>query len=269
MISKKLSLIVVIIFFTFLLFSCRTKEKLIKSIAVGEINETNILDNIIAEKFDFNTLFFRRVNVEVSENGNINSFRANIYIENGKQIIISIIPLLGIELARVLITPEQIIIIDRFNKEVYYTNFNFVERKFYFNLNYNLLQSILTNRLFCYPDENPVSIRNYTMQYVNGVYLFKNDNGSIDFNHRIDIIAENYKMSRNQLVKPSENILFDVKYEDFHDLKNTKFPNSIKMTAQKGYEKYELTMNCTNIDIDGSGTILFTIPDSYEKVVLN
>ena len=267
MISNKLRLFLIIFFTTFILASCRIKEKLSKEVVVQNIDEDIIINNVIENNLDFKTLYFKRTVVEFNDNGNIKTVRPNIYIENNEKIIVAItIPIVGG--VRILIQPDQIIIIDYINKEVYYTNFDYIRRKFYFDLNYSLLQSILTNGLFSYPDENPLSIKGYSEQFVNGIYTFKNDNGSINFNQRIDIIAKDFKMSRNQIINPSENILFDVRYGDFKDLKDIKFPNSIRITAQKGYERYDLSMNCSNIEIDGSEAILFNIPESYEKVVL-
>ena len=270
MLLRKLKYFIVIFLITIIFDSCRTKEKLTTKVEVESINEDMFVDNIIRNQLDFNTLLFKRVAVEVNENGKAMSARANIFIKNNEEIIISIIPLLGIEMARVLIQPEKIVIIDRFNKEVYNTNFGYVKRRFHFDLDFNLLQSVFTNRLFSYPDGNPSKVKNYEVQQNNGIYTFVSRTGrgnlinNNPFVQRIDIVPDNYKISRNIISNQSTNSRFDVRYDNFSDLNNKKFPYSITMSGQNGNERYGLTLKFSNIEVNESGLILFNIPEGYD-----
>ena len=268
MLLKKLKFLVVFFSLAIIFDSCRTKEKIATKTEVESINEDILVGNILKNQINFETLFFKRVAVEYNENGKTTSVRANIFIKNNEEIIISVVPLLGIEVARVLIQPGKIVIIDRFNKEVYNTNFGYVKRKFHFDLDFNLLQSILTNSLFSYPDGNPSKIRNYEIQKNNGIYTFtshkEGGQSNNPFVHRIDVTADNYRISRNIILNQSANTRFDVRYENFTDLNNKKFPYTIRMNGQDGNERYGLSLKFSSVDVNDSNSILFSIPDSYD-----
>ena len=270
MLLRKLRILIAIVFVAIVLDSCRTKEKLTTDVEVESINEDILVDNILQNQIEFKTLFFKRVAVELNENGKTTSVRANIFIKNSEEIVVSVIPLLGIEVARVLIQPEKITIIDRLNREVYNTNFGYIKRKFHFDLDYNLLQSIFTNSLFSYPDGNPSKIKNYEVQKNNGIYTFvsKTGRGNLinnnPFVHRIDVNPANYRISRNIITNQSANTRLDVRYENFTDLNNKKFPYTITMNGQDGNERYGLSLKFSSVDVNDSNSILFSIPDSYD-----
>ena len=270
MLLRNLKYFIVIFLITIIFDSCRTKEKLTTKVDVESINEDMLVDNIISNQLDFKTLFFKNVAVEVNNNGETMSVRANIYIKNNEEIIINIIPLLGIVMARVLIQPEKIVIINRPNKEIYYTDFGYIKNKLHFDLDFNLLQSVFTNRLFSYPNGNSSEIKKYELQQNSGFYTFTSDEkrGSLrnnnPFSHRIDIIPDNYNISRNIISNQSANTRFDVRYENFSDLNNKKFPYSITMNGQNGNERYSLTLKFSNIEVNESGSISFNIPEGYD-----
>src|SRR6188768_3901954 len=115
----------------FYLLSCRTTKKIVDSPSAsvklkGE-EVIQVFDSVKAKEFLFN---FFSAKAEVSytdKSGETNSFDINLRISRDSVIWISITPLLGIEVARVLIRQDSIFVLDRLHKEVMKRDYQYFE----------------------------------------------------------------------------------------------------------------------------------------------
>ena len=259
--------------------SCKTKDKLkteAKMENIKNISDALLVDNILKNQIDFNSLYIKRMNVDLDDNGKNTSARASMYIEKDKRIVISVTFI--IEVARVLIEPNGITIVNRIERTAYSSNFNYINKKFNLDLNFNMLQAILTNMLYSYPDGGNAAIRKYEVDGNNGRYILKSleqakyerlarQNPEM-FLHQIEVIQDGFKVVKNEMSNLT-GIEVKVNYSDFDKLNDTKFPFMITLKGKNGSEKYGLTLKYSNIDVDGSEKLTFSVPENYEKGVLN
>src|ERR1043165_2055158 len=112
---KKTSLFAgVIIFF----YACHTQKRTVETPAPVKLKGENVIqlfDSVIAHQFDFTSLTAKAA-VEIATDKETTSFDVNIRMKKDSAIWLSITPLLGIEVARVLVTRDSIRILDRINK---------------------------------------------------------------------------------------------------------------------------------------------------------
>ena len=93
----------------FFFFSCRTGNILIrkerKEGQIRNITDAKLIKNTEQNYLDFNTLFFKRFLATVTINGESRNFKGNLFIRKDSSIIISIFPLMGIEIFRIKYIP--------------------------------------------------------------------------------------------------------------------------------------------------------------------
>jgi len=69
-------------------------------------------------------------------------------MKKGEVIQLSVVPLLGIEVARLEISPERILAVDRLHKQYVEVSFEDLNRMANLNLSFNVLQSLFMNESF-------------------------------------------------------------------------------------------------------------------------
>jgi len=105
------------------------------------------------------------------------STSANIRIKKDSIIWMSLTPLFGIEVARALITQDSLVLMNRLNKEYMVYDFENLSKKFQFDINYHLIQSlILGNMPLEYQDRNEIvsSKHYYIIKQQSGPYSIEN-----------------------------------------------------------------------------------------------
>ena len=109
------------------------------------------------EKFDFDYLEARtKIKYDGPDKGITSS--ATIRMKKDSIIWISITPFLGVEAARGMITKDTVVFLDRVNKIAYRYNFESLSRMVNFDLNFEMLQSIiLGNQVFSFESKDQFS----------------------------------------------------------------------------------------------------------------
>ena len=136
-----------------LFFACKTPAPVIQSPATPTINtdaSAAILDSLEAHSFSFQWLT-AKAKIEVEEDGSKTEFTANFRIRNDSAIWVSVSPALGIEVARMLMTPDSIRVIDRMDKKHYVRGYDFFRSFTSLPVNYEAMQNLI--------EGNPVFLR--------------------------------------------------------------------------------------------------------------
>src|SRR5437870_9115346 len=110
MIKKSLRVFIFLLIATSFLFSCHTTKKVTDAPLPVKLKGDNVIelfDSMMAHQFDF-TWLSAKADVEYTDRNNeTTTFDVNVRMKKDSAIWISITPLLGIEVARVLVTPDS------------------------------------------------------------------------------------------------------------------------------------------------------------------
>ena len=110
--------------------------------------------------------FSAKADVTTRQGENTLSFNINMRVKSDSIIWISITPLLGIEVARVMVTPDSVKFIDRINKKYSVTDLEFFNRLFDINVDFDIIQGIITGNLFAYKKNKFNSVYTEEGQYI-------------------------------------------------------------------------------------------------------
>lgn len=190
---------------------------------------------------------------------------ANVSIRMRKDSVLWLQIVVGpIEVVRGLITRDSIQIIDRHNKTYYQYDFASLSQKFNFQLNFDLIQSILVGNM---PIPKKAGER---FKKENDYFMLRQNEGKISLEN---YIGEQNRRLKKLLVteQPSKNSL-TLNYEDFTQLNNYLFPYTsliqLDYESKQDQQRYQTVFRIKHQKVELSEKTLtfpFSIPAKYEK----
>lgn len=135
-----------LVFFCITVFACKSKKNIAKNpkdinIELEEKSSAT-LKKIIAQQADFKTLSTKAA-TQLSIKGKSFDVTMNIRIKKGEGIWVSVTYFAGLEVARALITPDSIKVMDKINNEYLKKPFSFVQKYSNEKIDYPTLEAIM------------------------------------------------------------------------------------------------------------------------------
>lgn len=266
------------ILFVSVFSACRTIQKTEKPIV---IKENRKLKDITADSLlmFINDSAFRaerlsgKAEVETDIEGESHSFDITIRVRKDSAVWISISPLLGIEVMRVLITRDSVKYLDRLHKKYQVTGYHFLNDLLRMNLDYEIIQGVLTGNLFSYKKNKFNSVYNdedkfYILSTL-GKRKLKRSLEEKDPNKPIIqdmwVSDSTFRITKLSIEdnKIDKTLLTD--YDDFRHTNTGMFPfkSKTKITAEK---IVNISIDYSKIMVNEELEFPFHIPRSYEKI---
>lgn len=200
-----------------------------------------------------------------SEKQEIDNASVTIRIQQDSLIWVSVSKL-GIEAARVLITRDSILILDKINRAYAVADFATLSRQFSFSLSYPLLQALLVGNL---PLPDHLAQKSTPVGKENSLLLRQQEG---------PVLVENYIDETNRKLKqlimtqqPANNVL-RVAYTDFTALDSFLFPFSSVLTLDYRSQvngqvsQTVLRSEYTKVELsDKNPGFPFTVPATYQR----
>lgn len=205
----------------------------------------------------FNTLSLKgKANLNV--NGDENNVTMLIRIQKDKKIWVSITAIAGIEVARAVITPDSLFLLNRLQKTYTRKPFNYVNDFTNKQINFGLLQAVLAGNTI--PD---FMIEKSALVQENGVWVLSGNAGDLA-----------YKVLFNTLLKVTETTLNDAKvaqalkvvYGNYTPVNEALFPSSLKINSMAGDKKINIEIEFNKIESNIPVDFPFTVPKNFELV---
>src|SRR6185369_9002330 len=133
-----------LVLLAFLASSCKTSKKIVVAapLKLRGADVIQVFDSVLAHEFSFSWMTLK-ASVEYAGENETESFDVNVRVRKDSAIWISITPLLGIEAVRVLVTRDNMQILDRVHKTYSVYNFDYLDSLLKTQLNFEIMQAIL------------------------------------------------------------------------------------------------------------------------------
>ena len=249
-----------------LLNGCKTSHKA-TSVALSEMKKDERIESIKYQAIPFNTLSSSlKFSVKPGVKKSATSVNAQLRIIKDKVIQLSLrMPVLGSELARVSITPERVIILDRINRR--YVSEPIQKLQELSSFDFYSLQALFTNQLFI-AGKQSISLEDYSTFNLRQdkffVKLNNTDNQGIHYDFTSDFTN---RIIQTEMYKDKKEFDMNWLYKDF-GLTSNKLLFPMKMTMELTVPDDLYTMNLTfnNVDIDSAFELDTSIPNRYQPV---
>lgn len=245
-----------LIFIPFFFYSCTSK----KILTTGNVKVSNIATlqkALSSDNFDYNWVDTK---TKFSYEDNEQRLSGSAYIRMRKDSLIwlSISPGLGFEVARVQITNDSIIIINRLKREFQSYPFSYLNRYLGLDtLSIGMIQNILTG--------HPIFPIDQTYDFYiqeNRIKLVKDANG---VKEEMLLLPEVLRMIHYEITRtqPKQKVTF--LYSDYQKIADKPFPIELNLEAVEK-DKLSISLNFSKVTFKNQETVNFTIPTGYEKV---
>src|SRR5699024_10033439 len=140
--------------------SCKSKHKVIHSTTpIEEKANSDLFIDIISNSINYTT-FSSRLNLIITNGSKTLSSKATLRMVKDSAIQISVQPLFGVEMFRLYIDPQQVVLLDRMNKRYVEETISSLKEHHLVGFDFYTLQSMITNTLFI-TDKNRVELNDY------------------------------------------------------------------------------------------------------------
>jgi hypothetical protein len=222
-------------------------------------------------KFDW---VYAKANVESHIDEKDESFDIKLRIRKDSAMLVSIQYLLGLEVARVLITKDSVKFVNYVQKTYFKGDFNYLNELLNADLDFDLLQAVLFGNSAEYQDEEsklkPATDRQ------NCHYLLSTERkrklkriqagtGEIKSAMQTMTLKPDYKIIRNEFIEPSTNRRFIADYSRFMQKDSVFAPYhvDIEIMAQK---KATLKIDYVRIEKNTPQKVTLNIPAKYDAI---
>lgn len=263
------------IFVSIVLFSCHTTRKVInKAIAhkdtatvvvvnhnaADSINAVNTAVNAMnAHHIDFKT-FTAKVKVEYEDNkGKKPELTANIKIVKDSAMWISITAtFLAVEVFRVYITPDSVILLNKQEKEVQYRSLDYLQDITEIPFDFKTLQDLLVG--------NPIFMDSNIVSYKKADDKILISTVGQYFKNLLTLSADNYDVLHSKLddVDVSRNRTADITYSDFENKNGIEFSTYREITVSEK-NKLDIRLNFKQYEFNKELSISFNVPKNYKR----
>ena len=248
--------------------SCKTpKTTETSEIKLEKINKEERFKRILNSGIQY-TKLSSNLKFTVNLNNKEQSIDAQLRIIKNEAIQLSLLlPYIRTEMMKIIITPSQVTIIDRYNKQYMQENFNVIKRQMPVDFDYYSLEALLSNRMFI-SGQRDISSQNSSLFSIQendySVRLSRKDNQNIQY-----IFTSDYTdRIQSTLMNQSE---WDAKlmceYANWGlTSEKTNFPMLMKFTLETTDKLMKVDLDFKSVNSDVNFTIDNSIPDRYKQI---
>ena len=270
------------------LVSCRSAKTVVKEkVELPNVTEGRLFKNVVDSALDFNTLYAKKIDLTLRDGEKENTLKAMLRIQRDSFIWVSVTAPLGIEVARVLFTPDSIKFISPREKEYFLSDYSYFSDKFDVDLTFDCFQKILSNHFFDFTSCTSLVDRNkrYKLDKSGDDYvlysleekaigrklkrLYKKKRKNKEFTlvlQKVHINPDNFRPNLISIEDLEEKIGVSVNYERFNRFGERLFPSRLVFKLFSKTDDIEVTMDFSRLEFDVDVSPSFKISSKYKRI---
>lgn len=225
----------------------------------GEIERMRpkaLLKEVEATQIQYRTLQ-AKAKIEYETPDERTSFKGDLRMLKDSVIWMSIKPALGLEVARILVTPDTIKILDRINKQYLIQPYSYIEQMYQAPLDFAVLQSLVSGGLI-YTNHKELEV-----DIVDNHYLLVYESDSL--RNTMHINPVNFTVSNLMIEDPIYQRHVRIDYTDYATVDSQLFSHQRRVKAE-AEQQYSLELDFSRVSFDRDLTFTFVVSDSYERI---
>ncbi len=284
-----------------LLASCKKNRETVN--IAGPATPSFITRNMEAHMLNYEW-FSAKIDTEVINKGQKTSFKTNLRMKKDSIIWMSISPALGIEVARMIITPDSIKFLDKWNDQYYIGTHKFLEDRIKVHLDFNMIQDLAVGNPILYdPDEKfkgtkdedgyiltsrskskvrkaaGLRLNRKSVEQMEDTLIIEIDERKYDrvmerFNEedeelivkRYWLHAENFKVLRTIINDLLNLRSIEADYTEFTEIEGVKVPSKMNYSIIDNDQEISFDMEYARVKLDQKTTFPFTIPEKFVQI---
>jgi len=286
-VKKYFGFIAIVLLATFSFYSCKTKKQIPKQQTeqVDTLSKCRLpfkTSKTLSRHIKENELSYTWINakaeVQTTIDGEEHNLDVRIKGRKDSAIWISIQAIGLLEIAKLLITRDTVIMVVYIKKEYFKGDFNYINKLLNSDLDFDMLQAVLFGNSADFDEDDarmkPVVDKencHYLLSTVRKRKLRRLNTGLDSLERSLQIITlnpESYKIINNKFEDVSTNRSFHANYSKFHEKDSVFAPHTVDIEIKAG-KKIDLKINYVRIELNQPQKLTLTIPKKYEQIIIN
>jgi hypothetical protein len=253
--------------------SCKSRQFALSPFKKPLPKEPAAIEEIIrSNNSQYNGLVIGHFKVRYSSPENSATFYGAAKIDRDSLILVSLRAPLGIELSRVLLTPDSMKMINRSDNKVIISGYNYLHQMLHVGLNFNIIESLIAGNLPAQykldsrmsQQENEFS-KSTTEKFYMGSYYNQNAREGLKFEAWAN--GKVRKVSYMKFFQKRNVKLFDAHISDYINVTGNYYPKEILIT-HKNSQGLKTTIKVTfnKFEEIEAPNIRFDVPSKYELI---
>ncbi len=252
---KALYFTLIILVFT----SCGGAKKITN---IEEASAREVISSHKAAAPEFKTLA-GRMQLVYETDEKLQSITVSLRIEKDKNIWIKA-SILGITIAKVLITPNHVSYYETIGKTYFEGDFTLLGEWLGTAINFQQTQNMLLGQsIFTL---NPSEYKNEVFQ---NKFKLQPKQQPQNFIHSLFLNPDNFKIASETLSQPNDDRLLSIRYGDYQKLNGQFYPQNIMINTSEKGSGTKIEINYKKIDLNVDVSFPFEIPQGYQEIQLN
>ncbi len=253
---------------SFLLQACGPLRDVVMPDIDEEVSVSRTLSAMKANEADF-SFFATRFSGQATVDGNAYDVSGTIRIRKDSAIYVSVSPFLGIEMARMVITPEEVRFLNRLEGLYFIGDMGFVNSMLNTNLDYYMLQALLVGN-----DFDHFATDNFSAAVDDGRFLLSNHDrrplsrpgGGYSIQQNMWLDTKSYRITENLIFEPDAQRSLRARYVRFNEVEDQQVPGGLTIRFADRGSRADLELRYTRTSIDEPQPMHFSIPDRYRPM---
>lgn len=252
-----------------LVISCSTSKKTLRNTMVGGLTGHEYMEKVLdISPSRSNITAKASIDLKLGDKSSI-KFNSSVRIRRGEVIRFSVAPVLGIEVARIDITPDGILAVDRIHKRYVRAGFDELSSIVNTDLSFNIIQSLFMNELFL-PGKTGLTASDAEKfsisQDLKNIRIDAKKTG--EFGYSFYTSSEDGRLEETVIELKRTDFSIHCKYDDFIMLKDDLFPQEIGFSAEGFSKPYTMDMKLSRIGTDTGWDSKTELSSKYKKIPL-
>lgn len=256
MIKKIIYIVAIILAVT----ACKAK-KVTGSASNMNLSAKKVIKNYQTNQFDKNTIN-AKLRLKYSGKSSLPNVSASLRVERDKAIWVSVSKL-GFQVAKILITPEEVRFYEKINRTYFTGSFADLSEWLGADLDFNKVQNLLVGQALYDLNKEKFDIRT-----VNKNYLLTPLKPHPLYAILFYIDPVNFKVNSQQISEKSDHKSLVINYNDYQTIDNQIFPKIIAIIANDDKYVTKIDVAYKSVEFDQKLSFPFEIPKDYERVAL-
>jgi hypothetical protein len=250
-----------------LVASCKTSKSTDSSAGIKELSDTKYLEEVIKNAPSFDS-FSSKMRLTINLDGKETSVNGSLKMKKNDLIQLSIAPILGIEVARIEISKDSVLVIDRINKRYVYVPISTLSFLANGDMNFYTLQALFFNELFLpgKQEVTPSDLSAFTVRQENNKATIRlKKTKKFDYNFTTDP----NKQLTNTDISALAKYQLKWEYRDFKPLNKQSFPSQMNITLAGIGKEAKAQIDLSKMGTDKIRITKTSVSGKYKQISTN
>ena len=250
-----------ILILSLLVSSCKSK-KIVTNSPVKAMSTKKIINNHYDNNFNKNTIN-ARLKAKYKDKKNSQTITIKLRVEKDKAIWMSG-TLLGIPLAKVLITPTRVSYYEKINKTYFDGDFRLLSQFLGTHVDFEKVQNLMLGQAIM-----DLKDKRYNSLVDDTGYVLEPKKQDKLFDILFWLNPTNFKVQKQEISQVVEQKKLTVKYSEYQLISDEVFPKKLNIIAVEKGDRKILDLEYKSIDFNKKVSFPFKIPSGYKEIKLN